>query len=234
MNNLKKSEYDLVIDCKNVFSFNNAVITLFSKGKIKIGFENIYSDRYLDYALSTKNLENLHESEYLAMPLMSYFGIEAEVPEMSYYLKTRIEDRKESDKKVVGIHIGGRGQKTLSVSLINNILKNLKECKIKIIYGPDEIEKLKLINCVEGIERVFPKNMEELAVLIASLDVFITPDTGPLHIASALNQNIIAIFTGNTFQRYGPKTKKKSLCIDLSEKSEKEAELEIKKFVEKI
>lgn len=233
--NIKKKEYDLIIDCKNAFSFNNALITLFADGKVKIGFQNIYSDKYLNYAVDGDKLTHLHESEYLAAPLLEYFEINSPVPQMHYYLKNSeinvANDAVNENRKQIGIHIGGRGQKSLDVSLINDILDKFSNYDIKIIYGPDEIEKLKLINNKSNVDKIFPKTIDDLAILINSLDVFITPDTGPLHVASALNKNIIALFTGDTFQRYGPRTSKKSLCINVPSESKESIFEKISEFI---
>ncbi len=233
---LKNTEYDLIIDCKNAFSFNNALITLLANGKIKIGFKNIYSERYLDYAVDTEKITGVHESEYLAVPLKEYFGITAKTPAMRYFLKEQLEKPLKKDGvKEIGIHIGGRGGKSLPISFIKSLLDlNDDKTKIKIIYGPDEVEKLKLLNLEDKIESIYPQALEDLAQLIDSLELLITPDTGPLHIASALNQNIVAVFTEDSVLRYGPRTEKKSLCINLSKKSEEEAKLEIVEFIESI
>lgn len=232
---LKKKEYDLIIDCKNAFSFNNAMITLLTNGKVKIGFKNIYSDRYLDYAVDNTDLIHLHESEYLAASFIKYFNIKSEIPHMSYFFKNdsnKISDINNNEKsKQIGIRIGGRGAKTLDVNLINSILEKFKNYDIKIIYGPDEIEKLNSIKEYPHTERIFPKTIDDLAHLIDGCDIFITPDTGPLHIASALNKSIIAIFTGDTFERYGPRTSNPSLCIDTSNKSDENIMNEITNFI---
>ncbi len=232
--NIKRRHYDLVIDCKNVFSFNNALLTLFSNSQLKIGFKNLYSDKYLDYAVEVSDSQNLHETEYLALAFKNYFNIDKKVPKMSYYLNENIEKPiLDEEKKKIGIHIGGRGAKSLNVDLINDILSKFTEFDIKIIYGPDELEKVKLLNDNKNVEKIFPNSIDNLASLINSLDIFITPDTEPLHIASALNKNIIALFAGDDFHRYGPRTEKKSLCLNFS-KSNEEILNKINEFILKI
>lgn len=196
-------------------------MTLFSNSQLKIGFKNLYSDKYLDYAVEVSDSQNLHETEYLALAFKNYFNIDKKVPKMSYYLNENIEKPiLDEEKKKIGIHIGGRGAKSLNVDLINDILSKFTEFDIKIIYGPDELEKVKLLNDNKNVEKIFPNSIDNLASLINSLDIFITPDTGPLHIASALNKNIIALFAGDDFHRYGPRTEKKSLCLNFSKSNE--------------
>ena len=68
LKSLKKCQYNLVIDCKDGFSFNNAVLTLITNAKSKIGFQNELSHRYLNYAHKASNENSLHESIYLTQP----------------------------------------------------------------------------------------------------------------------------------------------------------------------
>ncbi|MEM9242972.1 MAG: glycosyltransferase family 9 protein [Pseudomonadota bacterium] len=55
-----------------------------------------------------------------------------------------------------------------------------------------------VINCVGKT------SIPSLAALIDSLDIFITHDTGSLHVASASNTPIVSLFSKMNFKRYGP------------------------------
>ena len=213
---IKRTNYDLVIDCKDSFSFNNALLTLFSKSKVKIGFTNPLSDRYLNYSLEMKNSNLMHESIFLAQPFIHYFSLNCEVPMMNYaLLDCPKENITGSCLSVVGIHIGGRKEKSISPDLVNHICSVLLENNIEVlvIYGPDEIDKVQRITNRKNITKIFPTSMEQLAQTINSTDVFISPDTGPLHIACALNKRIVAIFNSNNSKRYGPRCQQTSLTI---------------------
>ena len=82
------------------------------------------------------------------------------------------------------------------IDLLNLLKKYENKCFI-VTWGPGELEKAKKI-----VSSVYAPNvilapetdMKELAVLISKLDLFITGDTGPMHLASVLNIPIIAIF----------------------------------------
>ena len=216
ISNLKSIDYDLVIDCKSSFSFTNAALILFSNAKQKIGFSNSLSEAYLNYSLELKNNDSMHESIYLTQPFLHYFKLTCEVPAMIYTLAST-ENNKVSDfdSIIVGIHIGGRNEKSICLNLVNHICAELQNTNthILIIYGPDEIEKIRLINDGQNIIKIFPASLEQLAQSINSTDIFITPDTGPLHIASALNKRIIAIFNTKNWNRYGPRSQQPSLTI---------------------
>jgi ADP-heptose:LPS heptosyltransferase len=47
-------------------------------------------------------------------------------------------------------------------------------------------------------------DLAELAALLESLDVFITGDTGPMHLAAAVGTPVIALFGPSDPRRYGP------------------------------
>ena len=219
---LKNQEYDLVIDCKSSFSFNNAFLTLFTNARQKIGFTNSLSHSYLDYSIDLNNDEAMHESVYLAQPFISYFKLNCAVPAMSYNLGHVMQNKiNNSMLKIVGIHIGGRNEKSICPQRVNKICEALQSChtKVLIIYGPDEIEKVNRIINRSNLIKVFPESMDQLARTINSTDMFITPDTGPLHIASALNKRIIAVFNTNNQVRYGPRSQQPSLTIHMSDLS---------------
>ena len=78
-----------------------------------------------------------------------------------------------------------------------NFLKNHDETCFIVTWGPGELEKAKkIVKSVNSNNVILAPNtdMKELAVLISNLSLFITGDTGPMHLASVLNIPIIAIF----------------------------------------
>lgn len=219
---LKGTKYDLVIDCKNTFSFNNALLTLFSNARLKIGFSNPLSKIYLNYSLDMTNDNSMHESVYLTQPFIQYFNLDCEIPLMSYSFVNSVEKIEfNTNSKIVGIHIGGRNEKSICPHLVNQICAELQNnnMEILIIYGPDELEKSKRIIDRKNMMKIFPDSMDQLAQIINSTDLFITPDTGPLHIASALDKSIIAVFNTGNGKRYGPRNHHYSSIIQTNELS---------------
>lgn len=82
------------------------------------------------------------------------------------------------------------------VKLINKLKVNLN-CEIFLFGGEDNVEKCKDIekNVKFKIFNLAGKlTLIESAALINKMDVFITNDTGPMHIGDALNVKIVAIF----------------------------------------
>ncbi|MGM0508323.1 MAG: glycosyltransferase family 9 protein [Fusobacteriota bacterium] len=212
INKMNKQKYDLIIDCKGGFSFNNAILTLAIKAKYKIGYENKMSHLYLDKTTGKyDNINEIHETQQLLKPFVDTFNKDdSDIPSMEYYFDSEKDVKQEN---VISIHIGGRGKKSLDLNFINKFIEK-SDKKVWILYGPDEVNKVKKVKNYKNIKKILPESIDDLAKYIQKSKLFITPDTGPLHIASALNKDIVAIFYSNRYFRYGPKTTGRSLVIE--------------------
>lgn len=220
LRSLHKSRYDLVIDCKKVFSFNNALLTMMSK-RHRIGFKNPVSSLYLDAEFDLTGVDHtVHESILLALPAAAMLGVDnSRIPFMSYQLKPL---NLQLPDNFIAMHIGGRGNKSIPVELVNELCRELLKSydgKLAVIYGPDEEGKAGAVIMDSRIVKVRPSGINELAYWISNAKLFITPDTGPLHVASALNQKIAAIFSVTPSISYGPRSKSASLVLNPVEKT---------------
>ncbi|MDD5192581.1 MAG: glycosyltransferase family 9 protein [Candidatus Nanoarchaeia archaeon] len=106
-------------------------------------------------------------------------------------------------EKIIGVNIGSADRwasKFWDNEKIKELIRRLKERKIIILAGPNEIEKQdKLVNEMreEGIFLLKnnPKNtLNEFAAIVNICDTIICGDTMILHLASALNKKTIALF----------------------------------------
>ncbi|NLK62641.1 MAG: lipopolysaccharide heptosyltransferase II [Fusobacteria bacterium] len=85
--------------------------------------------------------------------------------------------------------------------LIKSITEHQKETKIIVIGGKDE-EKLDIVKHKNIINLVGKTSLLETAEIIKRSDVIVTNDSSPIHIASAFDTYIIAIF-GATVKELG-------------------------------
>jgi ADP-heptose:LPS heptosyltransferase len=59
-------------------------------------------------------------------------------------------------------------------------------------------------------------DLPSLAALLAELDVFVTGDTGPMHLAAAVDTPVVALFGPSDPARYGPRARaERILRVDL-------------------
>ena len=105
-----------------------------------------------------------------------------------------------NDKMLIGINPGATygeakcWDKDYFIELIE-MIKNEIKCPIFLIGGKDNFEKCEYIRKKTKVLNFAGKlSIIESAALIEKMNVFITNDTGPMHIADALGVKVLAIF----------------------------------------
>ncbi|GMT43160.1 MAG: ADP-heptose--LPS heptosyltransferase II [bacterium] len=143
----------------------------------------------------------LHEADY-SLALLKPLGIEAVRKSSIAVLENPAEKAAsllDSGKKNVGVFPGMGGsarnwQPSRYAGLSDNISAN--GVNVILVCGPGE---KRLIENVESISSKKPAlyvagGLKELAAFIKSLDCFVAPSTGPLHIASAVGTPAVGIY----------------------------------------
>jgi len=107
------------------------------------------------------------------------------------------------EDKIIGINIGSANRwasKFWDNEKIKELIRKLSNYKIIVLAGPNEAEKQKKLIKEMWAEGIFlignnPHNtLNEFAAIIDVCDIIICGDTLALHLASALNKSIIALF----------------------------------------
>ena len=208
----KNQKFDVAI---NVFPrFVLAFSFLISGIKIRIGsgyrwYSFLYNKRINEH----RKYAEKHESDYnlnLLKPLIQNINYEKK-----YYFKYSQEEFLNLQKKLQGfdfqkkfiiIHPSSKGSAVdLPLDKITNlcseILKYFKDFNVVLTGTKDDINTTgEIINSVisEERNRIFNLagllNLKELMILIDNSSLFISNSTGPVHIAGALNKNIIGFY----------------------------------------
>ncbi len=87
-------------------------------------------------------------------------------------------------------------------------LKNRPSCKIIIIGGPAEMnlsQRLKLRLGASIVDLTGRLGIQDTAGLLRRCALFITNDTGPMHIAAILKTPMVALFGGGYLTRFDPR-----------------------------
>ena len=208
----KNQEFDVAI---NVFPRFELALTLFLSGiKIRIGSGyRWYSFLYNKKIKEHRKYAEKHESDYnlnLLKPLIQNINYDKK-----YYFNYSPEDFRNLKKKLQGfdfqkkfiiIHPSSKGSAVdLPLEKITNlcseILKIFEDFNVVLTGTKDDINTTgEIINSTEsGVRnRIFNfaglLNLKELLILIDNSSLFISNSTGPIHIAGALNKNIIAFY----------------------------------------
>jgi ADP-heptose:LPS heptosyltransferase len=205
---LRRHRYDLVIDGKRRPSLSNILAVRLARCRYRIGFDHAYSRALYHCPVPFAGLERTHESERLHALLDRIWSVPP-APPMTFHFPA---DRKPGPvRRTVCVHIGGRGRKRIPVAVLGKLIEGLTATypDTLVIAGPDEtatVARLRERNPALRVE--WPRDVVELASVIAESRVFVGPDTGALHIASALDRDIVNLFLAPTSPVYGPRSRR--------------------------
>ena len=108
------------------------------------------------------------------------------------------------------VHPGGRGGKQWGPVHFADLIDRLQTdlgVRIVVIAGPAETEILALIEEMTDApyEVLDRPGIRRMPAVIERCDLFISNDTGPMHVASALGRPTVGIFTSSDYRVYGPR-----------------------------
>ncbi len=114
-----------------------------------------------------------------------------------------LQRNQSKDKKVIGIHIGAsQSNKAWDVSLYRKLIKLLTDTRNMLVVlfgGYNELSYKSVFDDIENdnfINTLGDFNLDELITAINRIDLMLTNDTGPMHIATTLKKPIIDISLG--------------------------------------
>ena len=202
--NLKAKHFDLIVD------FRNSLLPFFIGAKKKITFfgKELFSRK-----------DNIHEAERRLKMLPSSFPI-PEDKGLFFYISE--EDRSSIQKILKNYGIGPeerlitlnpganweqkRWKKEGFAEVGDKLAKEYK-VRVIIIGGKKEeglAEEVKGLMKEKAVNLAGKTTLGELAALLEKSWLFITNDTGPMHLASAVKCATVAIYGPGNWYRYGP------------------------------
>ncbi|MBN1633404.1 MAG: glycosyltransferase family 9 protein [Ignavibacteria bacterium] len=222
---IKKGKYDIAI---SVFPrFESALLFFISGIKLRVGTAyRGYSFFYNKRVREHRKIAEKHESQY-NINLLKYISEDVRdefIFKLKYstkeknLLKNKLDEFNVNiDGNFIIIHPGSKGSATdISAETLGKFVKQFtatyKDFKIiltgtKVEYGLSK----KISDLAFNQENIIilnnKLNLRELMILIDSSKLFISNSTGPIHIAGALNKNIIGFYPSKkpmTVSRWGP------------------------------
>jgi heptosyltransferase-2 len=222
---LKKKRFDLAIV---LHPTNRVHLLTFSAGiPRRLGYDRKLGFLLTDRIKHTKQLGQKHELEY-NLDLLNYLGISVEDKSLFMPIKTKSENWvKELFKaegvsaadKLLAIHPGASClSKIWPAERFAQAAERLAEkygFKVLVIAGPKDIkiatEVVKNIK-YPVINLAGKTSVSQLASLLKKCYLFISNDSGPVHIASAVGTPVISVFgrsqKGLSPTRWGPRGEK--------------------------
>jgi len=218
---LRKKKFDLAIILHPTVRMH--LLTFLSGIPRRLGYDRKFGFLLTDRIKHTKQAGQKHESEY-ALDLVRYLGIEAIDKTLFMPIKQESEKWVETLFKEAGIKDNDRllaihpaascpskiwpGERFAEIA---DQLAGQYGFKVVIVSGAKDTQKAEVMiknMRTKALNLAGKTSISQLASLLNRCQLFISTDSGPIHVASALGVPVIAIFgrsqAGLSPQRWGP------------------------------
>jgi 3-deoxy-D-manno-octulosonic-acid transferase/heptosyltransferase-1 len=215
---IRLQEYDIVIDFQGLFK--SGILTFFSRGTRKVGYDRSREFSYLFLNEKVKPYDrNAHAVERY-LNLITYLGAEpgscsfpiAITPEVRENVQRLLQDNGiRKDILVIVLSPWARWKSKLwgayNFARLADLLIDNFSAQV-ILTGSRENSKgnAKILSLMKNKahDLAGKTTLRELACLFTLSDYVVTVDSGPLHIASAVNAPLISLFGPTAPWRTGP------------------------------
>jgi len=219
---LRSVQYDWVIDNHGIFK--SGIMVALSRGRRKIGFkpfpgiadEGNYlftNERYKPLPIDRHALERY-------LDLIAQVGVFVNEPDLKFSLPAEAQNKVEkvlrqhglTSSPLVVIHpVAKWPTKQWPLENFAQLADNLvgKGASLVFTGSPDDREAVQsILGQIQNHQRVVnlagKTGLKELAGLFSLADLVLTPDTGPMHLAAAVQAPLIALFGPTAPWRTGP------------------------------
>lgn len=242
---LRKRRFDLAFDCsdENQISLSHGMWVYLSRAKYRIGHKRDRSDLFLNVEVPPVNHTRHAADMHLDLLRFLVPGISEELPflevkrEEEEYIRNYLEKLSIRDENLlVGINLGGTGEKRWDLANFIELGKRLKEKeKVEVVYiwGPQEKDLVKNLKVSGVLTEILP--LPRLSALLKRCNLFITSDSGIMHLSNAVGTPTLAIFIHSDSQKFGPRGKNDRVLSLLEGKIElREVLKEAEKMIEEL
>jgi len=199
-------KYDYVFDLQGLIK--SAVITRFIPARERIGFDkNSTRERFASYFYSKKYKFPYHEN--VVMRYMNIVASTLDIPVRELEIKYKkpifnLSSKKAREGKPIILIVLGASfdSKIYPVEKYAQIVNALQANFVALWHSKKEFEMAERLQSLSrGLSITKCKNFSELKQLVINSDLVIGGDTGPTHIAWALNIPSITIFGSTPLER---------------------------------
>ncbi len=210
--------YDLAIDASHPHSFSltGAALVYLSGAPVRVAYPRGQSAAFANL-LVPEAAGKQHESHLLA-GLLTPFADPPPTPgmrlhlseaEQSWAARLRAELLPAGGGRLVGLHVGGRNAKRWPVADWIEVAERLLEepgLALLVLCGPGEEREAGAVRAAltGRAHLLIEPDLREMLAAVSTCDVFLSPDTGPMHVAVAFGVPTVAVFRQPNADRYGP------------------------------
>ena len=238
---LRQEEFDLIISSHNPdnFSVSQAIMGRLCHPRMLMGFLYKDSSKFYDIAVLSNSKKHYIQSQ---MDLWRYFQKESEISWPKFIISEKKRDKildkfgipKNSKSSL--IWLGATGDKMLNpetISLIYDELRKNSTDPIVFATGPEDTSMLKSLRAwINKQAIVWRESLLETATFFSAFELIISADTGPAHLAVAMDIPTITIFVSSNIEQYGYHDNRKHFSFRL-ENSE-QTRTQLKQAIQKL
>jgi lipopolysaccharide heptosyltransferase II len=219
---IRKEKYDMILDLWS--NPRSAQITFLSGVKLRVGFA--YRGRKYAYNFLATSSKGEHHSAEHNLELLKTIDIPVISKKIHYYVddkddnyaKDFIKKKIPENKKIIGIiPSGGWPSKRCDASKWVEIGKAITEkynVQFLILWGPGDETDANYINENLADSTLAPKTtVSEMSGFIKNCNIILANDSGPMHIAAALNIPTLGIFGPTNPKAHGPYSQNSTYVI---------------------
>ncbi|GAB4222274.1 MAG: lipopolysaccharide heptosyltransferase II [Acidobacteriota bacterium] len=212
---LREERFDLAVDCGGGASFLGAATVGLARAAATVAYDGRRYSGYFDVRLPPPP-PGTHVID-AQLGLVRPWGIAGEPPGMVLALTDaerawaarRWAEYGLEGRRVVGFNVGARGDKKWPPGRFAETMRRVDrpDRRLVVFAGPEDRAQLEALGggLPDGavVDRTFEPR--RFAALIERCALFVTADTGPMHLASAVGVPIVALFRKENAPIYRPR-----------------------------
>jgi heptosyltransferase-3 len=222
---LRRENYDLAVEVSCSQSALGAFVVGLCGARLKVGREGKW-----DFWYDAKISKPAELNKYRLLPaFVAAMGLETEEvfpkivlsPDELAAGSEILQSAGFGDRPpLAGVFVGGRKRhgKRWPVSNFTQLVQNLtaRGVRVVVFLGPEErtLEAYFNDNLRASAPVILEPSLRKFAAIVAQCELFLTCDSGPMHLACALGVRTIAIFQNSDFHRWGPPSHRARIVHD--------------------
>ena len=204
--NIRKAGYDTVIDLQGLF--RSGLMTLLSGASEKTGFSNARELAHLFYnhkvAVPPGTVHAVERYLEILKPIQNdrpHFPLYTDIDDAEWVKDFLRTNNLSHARPLIAVNPSARWEKkrwpiTSYAALINQLIRELK-AGIIILGSKEDIplaEKISFLASGRPVVSAGKTSLKTLPALLERVDLLVTNDSGPMHIAAALGTPVVALF----------------------------------------
>ena len=212
----RRGRFDLAIDCSNFrsFSLTNGILTILTGAPLRLGFDDKESPAFLNVLVPSGRPRHYVDNQ---TELLKPLGVANPPREpVLYFSEARLRRGKEILSSVGADDAGGTAVLFLGASnelkrwnwdAFLRVADGLKAAGMSVVFAAGAADHRLHCESLGRLSEKYPflpvMSLGDFAAAIRACALFVSGDTGPMHVAVACGVPTIAVFLEDNVDRYG-------------------------------